>query len=493
MGTRSLESFFSPKSIVIVGASEREGSLGGAIMRNLTEGGYEGEILPLNTNDYDTVYGIKSFHRVSDLPSVPDLAIICTPAVSVPRVIKQLHALGVVAAMILTGGIARARSWQFRPDSARINSVIKRTRMRILGPDCLGMVVPSRKLNASLLHVPVHSGHMAYVGQSGTLASGVMDWAYSRQIGFSHVVTLGRSDDVTLPDLIDYIAQEPSVRTLLVQIDEIRSGRALVRSLRAASRHKLVLAVKNNRFSESPLTTIAQPKGILHRDLLVDEVFNRAGVLRVNATDELFDCVDALGSRRERFGARLAIIANGRGPAILAMDRLLHDKGQLAELDDKTIQSLKAILPEYIQAQNPVLLNPEIAPEQLSAVGQILIKDSSVDAILFVYSPSLGANPDANAKAVVELASGTRKTILTSWMGEYSVEKARDAFDKARIPTFDTPDNAVKSYMYMVRHQRTQDLLRETPESIEIPFVISQEELQEKVFKSLKPGDFMPP
>ena len=493
MGTRSLEYFFQPQTIAVIGGSERPGSLGGAIVRNLLAGQFPGKILPVNTRGYPTVYGIPAVSRISQLDVVPDLAIICTPAETVPKVIKQLHALGVGAAMLLTGGIARTRSWQFRPSSDRLNEVIHRTRMRILGPDCIGMVIPQRNLNASFLHVPVRPGHIAYVGQSGTLASGVMDWAYSRNIGFSHVVTLGKSQDVTLPDLIDYITQESTVRTLLIQLDEIRSGKALLRALRAASRHKLVLAVKSNRFQDSPLNSIATPKGLRRRDDLIDEVLARAGVLRVNATDELFDCVDALSRRRESFGPRLAIIANGRGPAILGMDRLLYDKGQLAQLSSETRAHLRGILPQYVKADNPILLNPELKPQQLSAVASALLRDRQVDAVLVIYIPSLGSDPLSNAQALVEVASASNKTVLTSWMGEYSVETARDCFDKHGIPTFETPDNAIKSYMYMVQHQRTQELLRQTPESLEIPVSAQHNEVDREILACHKPGDFLQP
>ncbi len=493
MGTRSLEHFFNPKSIAVIGASERDGSLGGAIVRNLLDNHFGGAIIPINSRGYDSVFGLKALSRISQLTDAPDVAIICTPAETVPKILKQLHQLGVAAAMVLTGGIARARSWQFRPSSERLEQMIAQTRMRILGPDCLGVIVPGRQLNASFLHVPVRKGSIAYIGQSGTLASSVMDWAYSRNIGFSHVLTLGKSQDVSLADIIDYIVQEPHVRTLLIQLDEIGSGKTLLRALRAASRHKLVLAVKSNRFADSPLNRIPTPKGLISRDQLIDETLARAGVLRVSATDELFDCVDALSRRREGFGRRLAIIANGRGPAILGLDRLRHDKGKLAELSEETRTHLRGLLPEYVRTDNPVLLNPELNPKQLTAVTTTLLRDRQVDAVLVIYIPSLGSDALANAEELVRVAKNSNKTILTSWMGEYSVERARELFDRHAIPTFDTPDNAIKSYMYMVQHQRTQDLLRETPQSLEIPMSSACRELGEEIRSHHRPGDFLPP
>ncbi|MFY9180521.1 MAG: GNAT family N-acetyltransferase [Venatoribacter sp.] len=493
MGTHSLELFFSPKSIAVIGASERRGSLGGVVFRNLISANFSGPIIPINARGYDEVYGIKALSRVGQLEQAPDLAIICTPAETVPKLLKQLHAKGVGAAILLTGGIARTRSWHFQPSSERLEKIIQETKMRILGPDCIGMVVPGRKLNASFLHVPVRSGHIAYIGQSGTLASGVMDWAYSRNVGFSHVVTLGNSRDVTLPDLINYCTQEPQVRSVLLQLDELGSGKKLIRALRAASRHKLVLAVKSNRFQESPLSNMNTPKGLKSRDTLIDEVLARAGVLRVSATDEMFDCVDALSPRRETFGPRLAIIANGRGPAILALDRLMHDKGQLAKVSDDTHTHLRALLPEYVSTDNPVLLNPELQPQQLTAVANTLLQDNEVDALLVIYTPSRGSDPLACAEALVKVANNSKKTILTSWIGEHSVTKAREFFDQNDVPAFETPDNAIKSYMYMVAHQRTQDLLWETPESLEIPISSQHLDVDAAILSSHKPGDYLRP
>lgn len=493
MGTRSLELFFRPKSIAVIGASERQGSLGGAIVRNLLNSEFPGTIYPVNTRGYAEVYGVPALSRISQLPETPDLVVICTPAETVPKILKQLHNKGVGAALLLTGGMARTRSWQYRPASDRLTHIVEQTRIRILGPDCLGLVVPWRKLNASLLHVPVRAGNIAYLGQSGTLASGVLDWAYSRNVGFSHVLTLGRNQDVTLSDLIDFIVQEPHVKTLLIQLDEIGSGRTLIRSLRAASRHKLVLAVKSNRFQENPLNRIATPRGLLSRDALIDETLARAGVLRVSATDEMFDCVDALRRQRESFGPRLAVVANGRGPAIMALDRLLMDGGVLAQLSDETRTHLRGLLPEYVKTDNPLLLNPELQPQQLAAVANTLLADKQVDALLVIYIPGLGTDPLANAMALAKIARSYNKSVLTSWIGEYSVESSREYFDEQGIPTFDTPDNAIQSYMYMVRHQLTQDLLMQTPESIEIPISSGYMEVDREILETHEAGDFLKP
>lgn len=467
MGTRALEQIFTPSSIAVIGASDKPGSLGGAVLRNLLEAKFEGGIYPVNARGYKQVAGLRCYSRISQLPSNIELAIICTPAETVEKIITALAKAKVPAAVIMTGGTARVRSRIFTPSRSRLLAVQEQTHVRILGPDCLGVINPNHKLNASNLHIPVKPGHIAYLGQSGAIANAITDWAIARNIGFSHILTLGQGQDIKLADAVDYLASDKSAKTLLVHLDDFKEGRMLLRSLRAASRNKLVLVVKSNRFSASPLSNNIHTPGILNRDALIDHALQRAGVLRVGATDELFDCIDTIQQKKQLKGDRLAIISNSRGGAILAIDRLLHDKGTLADFSIETQLQLAKMLPNYAAASNPVLLNPELKAEQLKAVAALLLKDNNVDAVLVVYIPGLGTHPEDNALALTQLVSETNKTLFCSWMGDYSVQSARTLLDNYSVPNFDTPDNAIKAFMYMVSHTRTQELMRETPESIE--------------------------
>jgi acetyltransferase len=464
MGTRALEQIFTPSSIAVIGASEKPSSLGGAIMRNLLKAGFEGDIYPVNTRDYEYVLGLKAYARISQIPTKVELAIICTPVDTVDKMITALGKANVPAAIIMTGGAAPSRL--FSPFKSRLFSAQEQSHVRILGPDCLGVINPNHKLNASNLHIPVKPGHIAYLGQSGAIANAITDWAITRNIGFSHILTLGQGQDIKLADVVDYLASEKSAKTLLVHLDDFKEGRILLRSLRAASRNKLVLVVKSNRFSASPLSNNIHTPGILNRDALIDHALQRAGVLRVGATDELFDCIDTIQQKKQLKGDRLAIISNSRGGAILAIDRLLHDQGTLADFSFETQQQLAKILPEFTSSANPVLLNPELNAEQLKTVVALLLKDNNVDAVLVVYIPGLGTVPEEHALALTQLAPDTNKTLFCSWMGDYSVQSARTLFDLHSIPNFDTPDNAIKAFMYMVSHTRTQELMRETPDSI---------------------------
>lgn len=469
MGTRALEQIFTPNSVAVIGASDKQGSLGGAVLRNLLNNGFEGEIYPINARGYKTVCDIKAYSRISQIPARVDLAIICTPADTVDKLITAIAKANIPAAVIMTGGTARVRSSLFTPSKSRLLAAQNQTHVRILGPDCLGVINPNHKFNASNLHVPVKPGHIAYAGQSGAIANAITDWAITRNIGFSHVLTLGQGQDIKLADVVDHLASEKSAKTLLVHLDDFSEGRILLRSLKAASRNKLVLTVKSNRFANSPLANDIQTPGILSRDLLIDHALQRAGVLRVTATDELFDCVDTIQQKRQLKGDRLAIISNSRGGAILAIDRLLHDAGHLASFTADTEDQLRRCLPDYLSSTNPVLLNPELKPDQLSTITKIVLNDPQVDAVLVVYIPGLGTDPEENAESLIQLASESNKALFCSWMGDHSVNYARALLDKHSIPNFDTPDNAIKAFMYMVSHMRTQELMRETPDSIETP------------------------
>jgi acetyltransferase len=464
MGTRALEQIFTPSSIAVIGASDKPDSLGGAVMRNLLEAEFEGDIYPVNTRDYEYVLGLKAYTRISQIPTKVELAIICTPVDTIDKMITALGKANVPAAIIMTGGAAPSRL--FSPFKSRLFSAQEQARVRILGPDCLGVINPNHKLNASNLNIPVKPGHIAYLGQSEAMANAITDWAITRNIGFSHILTLGQGQDIKLADVVDYLASDKTAKTLLVHLDDFKEGRILLRSLRAASRNKLVLVVKSNRFTASPLSNNTHTPGILNRDALIDHALQRAGVLRVGATDELFDCIDTIQQKKQLQGDRLAIISNSRGGAILAIDRLLHDKGTLASFSLETQQQLVKILPEYSSSSNPVLLNPKHNAEQLKTVAALLLKDNNIDAVLIVYVPGSGTVPDEHALAITQLTPETKKTLFCSWMGDYSVQSARTLLDHHSVPNFDTPDNAIKAFMYMVSHTRTQELMRETPDSI---------------------------
>lgn len=466
MGTRWLEQFFEPSKIAVIGASERSRSMGGAVIQNLKASGFKGKIYAVNTKRYREVHGVPCISRIGRLPSDVDLAVICTPAYTIEKILKQLGRRGIKAVMVLTGGISRKRATQYRPDKDPLRKLAREYGIRILGPDCLGVLVPDRDLNVSYSHINALPGKVAYIGQSGTLASALLDWAYARGIGFSHFLTIGDSADVSMPDVIDYLSSQRQVKAIMLHLEQVTDAQSFVRSVRNASRGKLILSIKSSRFPQSQVIPDEVPPGLRHRDMVYESIMLRAGVMRVDSTEEMFESVESLTRMKPLRGERLAIVSNGNGGAILAVDRLMHDGGRLAELSDAAIEKLSDVLPDYWGKTNPIDLTPEAGSGVFKKVLEILEDEVNIDAILVLFSPNQVVSSVDVANTVINHAKFHQKNLLTSWMGGESVERARHLFDDAGIPTYDTPDRAIKAFMHMVHHQRNQELLRQTPSSL---------------------------
>jgi len=463
VSTKHLSALFNPDSIVVIGASERSHSLGGIVLRNIISSDSPRELMVINTNEYKQVHGIPCFKKVSKLPIVPDLAIVCTPPDSVPRLIKQLGYLGVKTVMILTGGLSRTHSRTGRPLMYSVQDAARKTGIRVLGPNTIGVMAPHNKLNATYAHMGVLPGKIAFIGQSGTIASAVIDWAFSRGVGFSHFLTLGDGIDIAVDDLIDYLAQDRHTKAILLHIEHIPRPERFISAVRTASRAKLVIAVKSGRVPESQWEPEVLPSGIANSDVIYDAVFRRAGVLRVNGTDEMFDALETLNRMKSIRKEPLTIIGNGLGPMVLAVDKLFALKGTLAKLSEATLSNLTPLLPSYWTRKNPIDLNYDASPELYGQVLDLLSKDKNTHNVLVMYAPSLIEDTQKIAQSVVEHSKKSRLNIQTCWLGQSTVRSARDLFYDAGIPTYFTPEKAVKAFMYQVNHKRNQNLLKETP------------------------------
>ncbi|MDV2080037.1 bifunctional acetate--CoA ligase family protein/GNAT family N-acetyltransferase [Marinobacter xestospongiae] len=465
MGTRYLENLFNPSSIVVVGASERADSLGGMVLRNLMGGGYPGRLLVINQNDYDDVHGVPCVKKVSRMGFTPDLAIVCTPPDTVPKMIRRLGEEGVRTAIVMTGGMSRAHSKTGQPLMYSVRDAARDTGIRVLGPNTIGLMVPARSLNATYAHMGAIPGKVAFVGQSGTIASSVIDWAFARGVGFSYFLTLGDGMDIDHDDLIDYLAQDSKTRAILLHIENIPNARRFMSAVRVASRTKPVIAVKSGRVPESEWFPYDLPVGLTRTDPIFDAVLQRAGVLRVDGLGQMFDALETLTRMRPLRQESLAIMSNGVGPGVLAVDRLARSGGQLAKLSDRSIDELADLLPQYWTRRNPIDLNYDASPELYAKAVKILARDPEVANVLVMYSPSLTEDNLQIADAVVQAVKGTRLNVFTCWLGQSTVMDARDEFYRAGIPSFFSPEKAVKAFMQHVNHQRVQRLLSETPES----------------------------
>jgi acetyltransferase len=419
----------------------------------------------INSSEYAQVHGIECVSKVSKMPFSPDLAIVCTPPETVPGLVKQLGKAGVKTAMVLTGGLSRTHSKSGRPLMYSVRDAAKKSGIRILGPNTIGIMVPSQNLNATYAHMGVLPGKIAFIGQSGTIASTVIDWAFSRGIGFSHFLTLGDSMDIDPDDLIDYLAQDRSTKAILFHFETINNPSRFISAVRAASRGKLVIGVKSGRVPESQWETNVLPDGIVNGDDIYEAVMRRAGILRVQGLDEMFDALETLTRMKPIKQEHLVILCNGFGPGVLAVDKLASLGGELTELSPETIEAFKQLLPPYWTKRNPIDLDYDASPTRYEQALTILEKDLSVSNVLVMFAPSLTEDSLQIADTIVNKANKSRLNIFTCWLGKSTIREARHAFFDSGIPTFSSPEKAVKAFMHQVNHNRTQKLLRETPSS----------------------------
>ncbi|MGE5526777.1 MAG: GNAT family N-acetyltransferase [Rhodospirillaceae bacterium] len=464
MSVRNLELMFRPKSVAVIGASDRPHSVGSMVMRNLLAGGYSGAIVPVNAK-HDVVGGLHAVHSVASLPAAPDLAVICTPAVTVPGIVAELGARGTRAAVVLTAGLNRGHMDDGRTSQQAMLDAARPYVLRILGPNCVGLLVPGIGLNASFAHASALPGNIAFVSQSGALTTALLDWAKSHAIGFSHFISLGDGADVDFGDALDFLASDPNTRSILLYIESITAARKFMSAARAAARNKPVIVVKAGRVPEGARAAASHTGALAGADDVYDAAIRRAGMLRVETTLELFNAVETLARQKPLHGDRLVIMTNGGGPGVMATDALVRLGGKLAPLSDKARSLLDQVLPDVWSRSNPVDIIGDAPVERYLDALKILIDDAESDAVLLIHAPTAIVPSADIAAAVAPLASRSRKNVLTCWIGGQGVQQGRDVFVAAGVPTFDTPEQAVRAFMHIVSYQRNRELLMEMPPS----------------------------
>lgn len=471
MTVRHLEKLFTPSSVAVVGASAREGSVGYLVMRNLLEGGFQGPIMPVNPKR-TSVAGVLTYEDVNALPLTPDLAVICTPAPAVPEIIDRLGARGTRAAIVLSAGFSHLPAPDGENQSLKelLGTAAHAHGLRILGPNCLGLLVPEIGLNASFAHVSAHAGSIAFASQSGAMCTAVLDWARAHDVGFSHFISMGDAVDMDFGDVLDYLGSDPKTKAILLYIESIRERRNFMSAARAASRNKPVLVIKAGRGEAGARAANSHTGALAGSDQVYDAAIRRAGMLRVDSIGEIFAAVETL-ARAPRFkGDRLAILTNGGGIGVMAVDRLIELGGTLAHLSETTKAALDEVLPVTWSKDNPVDIIGDASPDRYSEAAKILINAPEIDAILVMHAPTATASSIGAAEAIIEVVKQTQAPVLTSWVGEEAVAPARRAFQAAGIPTYDTPGRAIGAFMHLINYQRNQTMLMETPPSAPTDF-----------------------
>lgn len=463
MSILNLDHLFHPRSVAVIGASIKPHSVGHMVMKNLMNGGFKGTTLPVNPQ-YDVIQGIKAYPTVAALPDPPQLAVIATPAPTVPDLIRQLGELGTRAAVVLSAGFRSASEHHVAPQT--LLDAAKPYGLRILGPNSIGLLIPGIGLNASFAHIGAIPGRLALVSQSGALCTTILDWAHSNRVGFSHFISLGDCADIDLGDVLDYLGSEPTTQGILLYIESVSRSRAFMSAARAAARDKPVLVIKAGRFAEGARAATSHTGALAGVDEVFDAAIRRAGMLRVLEIDELFDAAETLARARPIQGNRVAIITNGGGPGVLATDALIAGGGRLAELSPEVLSQLTQCLPSAWSHGNPVDIVGDAGVDRYLEAFRILSAAPDIDAILVMHVPTAVVQSDEVAQALIEEIQRSTRPVLVSWLGEGAVANARQLFHTAGIPSYDTPTKAVRALLHMVQYRHNQELLMETPPSI---------------------------
>ena len=472
MVTLNLDKIFNPKSIAVIGASDEEGSVGYILMKNLTELGYQGKVYPVNIHKTE-ILGFKAYKTVDQLPETVDLAVIATPAKTVPDIVEQCGKAGIPGIIIISAGFKEVGP-EGKALEDKILEIKKRYNLRIIGPNCLGIIRPSINLNATFTAKMPKPGNIAFISQSGALCAAILDWAVHENIGFSNFVSIGSMVDVDFGDLIDYFGTDPKTRSILMYIEGITDAREFMSAARHFARTKPIIVVKAGKFSESAHAVASHTGSLAGEDMVYDAAFKRAGIVRVEEIGDLFNAAEVLGMQPLPKGPNLAIITNAGGPGVMATDALISRGGKLAKLSPKTMETLNSILPHYWSRGNPIDILGDAKADRYTAVVEACLKDENVDGLLIIYTPQGVEDPAKIAKSIVKLCKGRgycNKTVLTSFMGHEEVEKANSIFNENSIPTYSTPEQAVKTYMYMYQYKRNLELLYETPEELPVDVV----------------------
>ncbi len=491
MTIRNLNYMFNPSSVALVGASQEPGSIGAILAHNMVCAGFKGDIFPVNPK-YSTIEGLPAYPDLDSLPKAPDLAVIATPPEAIPRLIEKLGSLGTRSAVVITAGFSEEGSKEGERLCDQMLDAARPHLLRIIGPNSRGIMLPGVGLNAGLGHMQPLKGDIAFVTQSGGIQASVLDWATSKEIGFSHVVSMGDMSDVDFGDMLDYLATDFKTKAILLYMETITHVRKFMSAARTAARMKPVVVVRPGRYLESARAVVSHTGTLTGADEVYNAAFERAGMLRVMDLQALFDAVETLAKSRQFAGEKLAILSNGGGIGVMATDVLIEKKGRLAELSPETISRLDSVLPSAWSRNNPVNIVDD-APDRYVDAISALLEDKGVDALLVLNCPSSVTSGADTARAVVDTLkkSGSKagsRGIFTCWLGMDSAREARKIFSENGIPTYTTPAEAVRGFMQMVRYRKSQKMLTETPANIPEVFEPETAKAREIVNNALSQG-----
>ena len=461
MGQHYLKPLFSPESVAIFGASDRIDSVGQIVLSNMLKSGYKGELFPINPK-HEEIQGHKAYASLFQVNEIVELAVIATPAQTVPDIIEDCGKRGIKAAVIITAGFSETGPTGQALERALLENA-RRYGIRLLGPNCLGIMRPDRGLNATFNKGGANVGNLAFVSQSGALCTAILDWAQTNDVGFSSVVSLGSTADVDFGEILDYLVTDQLTQNILLYIEGIRNARSFMSSLRAAARIKPVILVKVGRHAAGSKAAMSHTASLVGSDDAFDAAVRRAGVVRVQTITQLFSAAKALSCGFHPSGNRLAIVTNGGGPGVMATDHAIDLGLEMATLSDATMEQLNQVLPPTWSHGNPVDVIGDAQADRYQKAVRACLEDSNVDGVLAILTPQAMTKPLEAANTLIELSKQYSKPLLTCWMGESQVAESRVAFNLAKKPNFRTPEPAVEVFSYLSAYYRNQKLLMQMP------------------------------
>ncbi|HEX4145483.1 MAG TPA: bifunctional acetate--CoA ligase family protein/GNAT family N-acetyltransferase [Pirellulales bacterium] len=457
----SLDVFFSAKTVAVIGATERPGSVGRTLLWNLVSSPFGGTVFPINAR-HPSILGIKAYPRIADTPMPVELAVIATPAPTVPDVIAECAAAGVKGAIIISAGFREAGAEGMELER-RVRAASQAAGLRIVGPNCLGVMSPRTGLNATFASTMARPGTVGFISQSGALLTAILDWSLQENVGFSAFVSLGSMLDVGWGELIDYLAEDPLTKSIVIYMESVGDAKAFLSAARAAALRKPILVIKAGRTAAAAKAVASHTGTLTGSDDVLEAAFRRAGVIRVSSIGELFAMADVLAKQPRPAGPRLTVVTNAGGPGVLATDALIAGGGELAQPTAASLAALDAMLPPHWSHGNPVDVLGDAPAERYARAVEICAKDPDSDGLLVILTPQAMTDPTGTAELIRPLAKLSHKPILASWMGGAGVAAGRAILHQAEIPNFNYPDAAVRAFLYLWRYSYNLRALYETP------------------------------
>jgi acetyltransferase len=461
-GNQPLDVFFSPKTVAVIGATENPGSVGRTILWNLVTSPFGGTVYPVNPKR-PSVLGIKAYPSIAEVPEEVDLAVIVTPPPSIPGIIKDCGEHGVRGAVVISAGFK-----EIGPEGAALEQKLlqeaQAADIRVIGPNCLGVMSPLTGLNATFATAIARPGSVGFISQSGALCTAVLDWSLKEMVGFSAFVSVGSMVDVGWGDLIYHLGNDPKTRSIVIYMESIGNARSFVSAAREVALNKPIIIIKPGRSAAAAKAAASHTGALTGSDEVLDAAFRRSGVLRVNNIADLFYMAEVLSKQPSPRGPRLTIVTNAGGPGVLATDALIMGGGELAELSPATLEAYNAVLPATWSHNNPVDIIGDASPERYAKALEIAAGDPNSDGMLVILTPQAMTDPTKIAEQLKPLAKQEGKPVLASWMGGVDIAAGEEILNRANIPTFPYPDTAARAFNYMWQYSYNLKSLYETPD-----------------------------